>query len=67
MSTGQQSAMPEVASRSRHHVLVPGPEPRHGRTLAKIAGLIAATALGAALATGGVGLALVMALSAGGR
>jgi len=67
VSTGHQSAMPEVASRSRRHVLVPGPERRRGRTIAKIAGLVAVTALGAAFATGGVGLALVMALSAGGR
>jgi hypothetical protein len=67
VSTGHQSAMREVTSRSRHHELLPAPKPQHGRTLAKISGLIALTALGAACAAGGVGLAIVMALSTGGR
>jgi hypothetical protein len=59
--------MPEVASRSRHHALLLAPEPQHGRTLVKITGLIALTALGAAFAAGGVGLALVLALATVGR
>ena len=67
MSTGHQTAMPEVAFRSRHRALLLAPEPQHGRTLAKISGLIALTALGAALAAGGVGLALVLALATAGR
>jgi hypothetical protein len=67
VSTGHQSAMRDVASRSRHHALLVAPEPQHGRTLAKISGLIALTALGAALAAGAVGLALVLALATVGR
>ena len=63
MSMGQQTAMPEVASRPRQHALVLVPEPERGRTVAKISGLIALTALGAAIAAGAVGLALVLALA----
>jgi hypothetical protein len=67
VSTSHQSAMPEVGSRSRHHELVAAPTPQRARALAKVAGLMVLTALGAAFAAGGVGLALVMALSAGGH
>jgi hypothetical protein len=63
VSIGHQTAMPEVASRSRHRALLHAPEPQHGRTLAKISGLIALTALGGAFAAGGVGLALILALA----
>jgi hypothetical protein len=67
VSIGHQTAMPEVTSRPRQHALVLAPEPRRVRALAKISGLIALTALGAACAAGGVGLALVMAMAALGR
>jgi hypothetical protein len=59
--------MPEVATWSRHHALVLAPEPQRGRTFAKISGLIALTALGASLAAGSIGLALVLALATVGR
>ena len=66
MSTGHKIAMPEVASRSRHRALLLAPEPQHGRTVVKISGLIALTALGAALAAGALGLALVLVLATAG-
>jgi hypothetical protein len=63
VSIGHQTATPEVASRPRQRPLVLAPESQRGRTLAKLGGLIALTAFGAAVAAGAVGLALVMALA----
>jgi len=67
VSIAPQSATPDVAYRPRRRPQVLAPEAQHGRTMAKIGGLIALTAFGAALAAGAVGLALVLALASVGR
>jgi hypothetical protein len=68
VSIAQQSAMPQVAARPRHsHALKLVPEVRRNRTLLKIALLVTATALGAAVAAAVVALGiLVMASNLGG-
>ncbi len=61
MSIAQQSAMPTLAPRARRsRPLVLAPAHRPGHTLAKIGGLVACAALGAALFAGALGIALVM-------
>ena len=60
MSIAQQSAMPQVAARPRHtHTLKLVPEVRRDRTMLKIALLVSATALGAALVAAVVALGML--------
>jgi hypothetical protein len=64
VSIAQQSAMPQVTARSRHtHALKLVPEVQRNRTLLKIAFLVSATALGAAIAAAVVALAMLMLVS----
>jgi hypothetical protein len=64
VSIAQQTATAEVARRSGPHALVlANPRPSAGVSLAKIAALVAATALAGAVVAGFVGLALVMLMS----
>jgi hypothetical protein len=61
VSIAQQSAMPKAAPRSRHtHALRLVPEVNRNRSLLKIALLVTATALGAAMAAAVVALGLLM-------
>ena len=64
MSIAQQSAMPQVAARPRHsHTLKLVPEVQRNRTLLKIALLVTATALGAAIAAAVVALGMLVVAS----
>ena len=64
MSIAQQSAMPQVAARPRHsHALKLVPEVQRNRTLLKIALLVTATALGAAIAAAVVALGMLVVAS----
>jgi hypothetical protein len=61
VSIAQQTATPARPQRTRRHTsLELAPVPRRGLALAKIAGLVALTAFGAALAAGVTGLAIIM-------
>ena len=63
VTVAHQSAMPTPVSRTRPHAmrLVPAPNPR--RAIAKLAGLIALTALGASVAAAAVGLTFLLVLT----
>jgi hypothetical protein len=64
MSIAHQSAMPTVRPKARQRgKLHPVPPRRPLFALAKVGGLLALTAFGAALAAGTVGLGLVMVLT----
>ena len=62
MSIAHQTAMPSAVPRRgpRHRPMVLVPRKRTGWALAKISGLVAMTALGAALAAGAIGLGILM-------
>jgi len=68
VSIAQQSATSTRPPRARHpHPFAPVAVPRRGLALAKIGGLIALTAFGAALAAAVAGVGLIMLVTSLGR
>jgi ferric-dicitrate binding protein FerR (iron transport regulator) len=68
VSIAQQTATPTRPNRARHpHPFEPVPVPRRGIALAKIGGLVALTAFGAALAAAVAGIGVIMMVTSLGR